>query len=120
MIEEKRPWGHFEILGENTAAPPYWKLKRITVESGGQLSVQHHNHRIEYWTCLEGHSLLTIDEVQRTFSKFTGYNSATIPKGSIHTVYAMQKLVFLELAWSLERPIDENDIFRHSDIYGRA
>ena len=39
----ERPWGRYEVILEDSG----YKVKRITVEPGGKLSLQSHEHRSE-------------------------------------------------------------------------
>ena len=57
-----RPWGKYEILTEADG----YKVKRITVVPGGQLSLQSHQHRAEHWVVVTGIATVTIGEnIQR-------------------------------------------------------
>src|SRR5690606_10282349 len=40
-----RPWGSYTVLEEG----PRYKMKRLEVKPGGQLSLQMHHHRSEHW-----------------------------------------------------------------------
>ena len=48
--KEDRPWGRFYVIDNQSN----YKIKRIEVEPGHQLSYQFHNKRSEAWTIIEG------------------------------------------------------------------
>ena len=50
LYSEKRPWGEFHVLDER----PGFKVKRVTVDPGGRLSLQSHRHRGEHWPWRRG------------------------------------------------------------------
>ena len=52
---ENRPWGSFEILLDES----YTKVKKISVNCGGKLSLQYHNKRDEQWVIVSGSGILT-------------------------------------------------------------
>ena len=58
MYSETRPWGAFHVLDEQ----PGFKVKRISVQSGGRLSLQSHKHRSEHWTVVNGVATVTVDD----------------------------------------------------------
>ena len=59
-----RPWGKYEVLLDADG----YKVKRITVTSGGRLSLQSHTHRAEYWVVVSGTAKVTIND-DVTFKK---------------------------------------------------
>lgn len=46
----ERQWGYYRVLHD----VPGMKVKELTVQSGGTLSMQRHQHRAEYWMVSEG------------------------------------------------------------------
>ena len=60
-IGETRPWGAFQILDEG----PGFKVKRITVNPGGRLSLQSHTRRSEHWVVARGMARVTVGETVR-------------------------------------------------------
>jgi quercetin dioxygenase-like cupin family protein len=45
-----RPWGSYTVLEEG----PGFKVKRVTVNPGGRLSLQLHHKRSEHWVVIAG------------------------------------------------------------------
>jgi len=54
----ERPWGWFEAV----AAQPGFKIKRIGVWPGQQISLQKHHHRAEHWVVVQGRAHVTLDD----------------------------------------------------------
>ena len=110
---DTRPWGSWEVL----AIGEGFIIKRIEVVVGGQLSLQSHQHRNEHWTILNGSADVTLDD--ETIS--VGSNdSVFIPKKSKHRITncGKTKLIFIEIQTG--RNLDEGDIERFEDAYGRT
>ena len=112
-MREHRPWGWFEDLLE---APGY-KVKRLLVHSGRQLSLQRHRHRSESWTVVDGHGALFCGD--QWYEARPGL-MLTIPCGTIHRARAarQQDLVIMEVQHG--DLLREDDIERLQDDYGRV
>ena len=109
---DERPWGRWRVLdvGEGHA------VKRIEVNPGGRLSLQSHAHRDEHWIVASGTARVTRDDETVEL----GPNQATqIRAGTRHRVEnaGSVPLVFIEV--QLGSTLDEGDIVRHEDDYGR-
>ena len=108
----KKPWGEFQILnyGKN------YVLKKIVVNPGGILSLQSHKYRSEHWIVIEGNAEVTIDD---KVSYLKENDNIFVPKGSIHRMANKNNvnLVIIEMWYG--SILDENDIKRYEDIYGR-
>jgi len=111
--ESRRPWGHYKVL-EDTAGR---KIKTIFVEPGKRLSLQKHRHRAEYWLVASGSGLVHLGD--REIHLKPG-NSVVIPKNTTHRVTNQGKetLVFVEV--QVGDYLEEDDIIRLDDDYGRA
>src|SRR6266542_5004398 len=109
---DSRPWGRWEVL----ATGPRYTLKRIRVLPGQRLSLQYHRHRAEHWTIVQGFAEVELDDVVHQMSSGKHIH---IPVGALHRVRALgsEPLVFLEV--QVGEILDENDIVRISDDYGR-
>lgn len=107
-----RPWGHYEVLVEDEK----FKVKRITVNPGGRLSLQSHKHRSEVWTIIEGVGIVTVDgETHPYFAN----EVVEIPVTSVHRVSNRGDvpLVFIEVQHGTY--FGEDDIIRYEDDYNR-
>lgn len=112
-IQTYRPWGNYEVL----ISAPHYKVKRITVNPGKQLSLQLHNHRSEHWTVAKGTVLVTLG--QETV-ECKANQSAYIPIGVKHRLSnpTDEEVEIIEV--SIGEYIGEDDIERFEDDFGRA
>jgi mannose-6-phosphate isomerase-like protein (cupin superfamily) len=109
---DERPWGSWEII----AVGPNYAVKRIVVRSGKRLSLQRHAVRSEHWVIVCG--LARITRGAETFCLSSGEH-VVIARGDVHRIEnrGTEDLVFIEVQHG-ER-LDENDIQRLQDDYGR-
>jgi mannose-1-phosphate guanylyltransferase / mannose-6-phosphate isomerase len=108
-----RPWGSYTLLEEG----PGFKIKRIEVKPGGALSLQLHHRRSEHWVVVRGTARVTAGE--RVFDLPQG-ESTFIPIDTRHRLEnrTEQLLALIEVACG--DYIQEDDIVRFDDAYGRA
>ena len=108
----ERPWGKYEVLTEDAG----YKVKRITVNPGGRLSLQSHEHRAEHWVVVIGEAKITVDDDVMT--KNPG-EAVYIPLGAIHRLEneTDMDMVLIEVQTGVY--LGEDDIKRYEDIYGR-
>ena len=97
---DSRPWGTWEVLdsGDNFC------VKKIKVIPGGKLSLQSHRFRAEHWIIVEGEAVVTLGEDKLNKK---ADESVYIPAETKHRIQTGDNL-------------DENDIIRYEDVYGRA
>lgn len=109
----ERPWGRWEVLDTG----PGFAVKRITVKPGAALSLQLHHYRSEHWIIVSGTAWVTLGE--DTFDLRTN-QSTFIPVKTKHRIEnpGDDSLEFIEVQCG-ER-LDENDIVRIKDNYGRV
>ena len=108
----ERPWGWYEDLISGDG----YKVKRLLVRSGRQLSLQRHHHRSESWTVVEGDGELLCGD--RWHEASPGV-MLTIPQGVIHRARGGgADLVILEVQHG--ELLREDDIERLQDDYGRV
>jgi len=110
---EIRPWGNYVILKKEAN----YLVKRIEVLPGESLSLQSHNHRSEHWTIVAGTALVQINESSKTLQ---ANQFIEIPKGAKHRLanHGNSSLIIIEV--QLGEKLDENDITRYADKYGRT
>ncbi len=132
-----RPWGSFTVLNR---APDY-VVKQITVRPQMRLSLQSHNHRCEHWVITSGTGQVEL-LIQQDYNNRENPNSASVagssvPRYEIKNVHprdhifvpikarhritntsAVQDLVFIET--QLGDILEENDIIRYQDDFGRV
>ena len=110
---EYRPWGYYEnlVIGEG------YKIKRIVVNPNAKLSLQSHEHRSEQWTVIKGKARITINN--RVFDLMKN-ESTYIPVQAKHRLENCQNELLEIIEIQLGKYLEESDIKRHDDIYGRS
>ena len=109
----RRPWGEYEVL----SAGGGYKVKRISVSPGGKLSLQSHRRRSEHWTTVAGAMTITIDG--REFAMPAG-ESCFVPAGAKHRMANDTDSEAAIIEVQIGDYLEEDDIVRYEDIYGRA
>ncbi|MBR4630132.1 MAG: mannose-1-phosphate guanylyltransferase/mannose-6-phosphate isomerase [Treponema sp.] len=108
-----RPWGTYETieLGKR------YRVKHIIVRPGQKLSVQMHYHRAEHWIVVSGTA-----KVRNGDNEFilTENQSTFIPLGTIHAIENPGKLPLEFIEVQSGSYLEEDDIVRFEDIYGRC
>ncbi|GAB7022604.1 mannose-1-phosphate guanylyltransferase/mannose-6-phosphate isomerase [Salidesulfovibrio brasiliensis] len=108
-----RPWGSYIVLEEGHN----YKIKRLVVNPGANLSSQMHHHRSEHWVVIKGTARVEIDNEPRLLVE---NQTADIPKASQHRLANPGK-VPLEIIEIQSGPyLEEDDIVRFDDVYGRV
>ena len=110
--ENIRPWGRYDVLDEGDG----FKVKRITVEPMKRLSYQSHKQRAEYWTLVSGQARVTLNDVP---SDKTKGDTVFVPIGVKHRIenIGTEPVIFIEVQFGTY--LEEDDITRYSDDYGR-
>ncbi|WP_243359149.1 mannose-1-phosphate guanylyltransferase/mannose-6-phosphate isomerase [Fundidesulfovibrio terrae] len=111
-VTVRRPWGSYTVLEEG----PHYKIKRIEVPAGGKLSLQMHHHRSEHWVVVAGTALVQIDDKEMLL---TENQSVDIPKTSTHRLSNPGKVPVEIIEIQTGPYLEEDDIVRFEDVYGR-
>lgn len=111
--EVYRPWGKYDGLDEGDR----FQVKRITVRPGEGTSFQMHHHRSEHWIVVSGTAEVTCNN--ETFLCVEN-QSAYIPQGSKHRIANPGKLPMEMIEVQTGCYLEEDDIVRFEDHYGRA
>ena len=109
----QRPWGSYTVLEEG----PGFKVKRVTVNPGGRLSLQMHHQRREHWVVIAGTARVTRGE--EIFDLQVGQSTA-IPVKTQHRLEnpGLETVHIIEVQ---NGPyLGEDDIVRFKDDYGRS
>jgi len=110
---DTRPWGDWRVIDVGDS----FAVKRITVNPGERLSLQLHHGRHEHWTVVAGRARVQLgdDEIELSANQ-----SVHIPVETKHRVSnpGTEPLVLIEV--QVGDDLDENDIVRFDDEYGRA
>jgi mannose-1-phosphate guanylyltransferase/mannose-6-phosphate isomerase len=107
-----RPWGSYTLL----EVSPQHKIKNITVHPEHKLSLQLHYHRSEHWVVVKGMACVEVNG-QRFFLR--PGESTFIRGGEKHRLSNPGKIPLEIIEVQLGELVDEADIVRFDDIYGR-
>lgn len=108
-----RPWGSYTVLGEG----PGYKMKKIVVAPGGRLSLQMHYHRSEHWIVTGGSARVTIGEEDKMVHE---NESVFIPMSTKHRLENPGRIPLEIIEVQNGKYLEEDDIVRFDDIYGRV
>ncbi|GAB4489486.1 MAG: mannose-1-phosphate guanylyltransferase/mannose-6-phosphate isomerase [Thermodesulfovibrionales bacterium] len=108
-----RPWGSYTILEEG----PRYKIKRIVVKPGQRLSHQLHHHRSEHWIIVQGTAKVMINREETILHE---NESTYVPKSAPHRLENPGKISLEMIEVQNGEYVEEDDIVRFEDIYGRA
>jgi mannose-1-phosphate guanylyltransferase/mannose-6-phosphate isomerase len=107
-----RPWGWYQAIDQGDR----YQVKCIMVKPGGILSLQCHFHRSEHWVVVKGTLEVTKgDEVELLSENQSTY----IPIGEKHRLANPGKLPAFLIEVQSGSYLDEDDIVRFEDVYGR-
>ena len=107
-----RPWGWYQTVSES----PGCLIKRIVVSPGQRISLQRHRMRAEHWLVVRGMAQVTVGE--RVLDLVVGQH-VDIAVGEMHRLAnrTTEPVEIVEV--QLGDPLDEADIERLQDDYGR-
>jgi len=109
-----RPWGNYTILEDSGNG---YKIKRIEVLAGASLSLQAHHHRSEHWVVVSGTATITCGDWVKTVAR---NGSAYIPVGVRHRIENRGKILLQLIEVQVGDYLEEDDIQRFQDNYGRV
>ena len=107
-----KPWGSYQVIEKGEK----YVIKRIVVKSDQKLSLQSHKFRSEHWVVVQGSAEVTLDE---KIKEIRVNENIFIPSNSKHRIAnnTSEDLIIIEV-WHGDI-LDEQDIIRYEDIYGR-
>jgi mannose-1-phosphate guanylyltransferase / mannose-6-phosphate isomerase len=108
-----RPWGSYTIMGEG----PGYKMKKIVVTPGQRLSLQLHYHRSEHWIVIGGTAKVCIGEEEKMVHE---NESVFVPPSTKHRLENPGLLPLEIIEVQNGKYLEEDDIVRFEDIYGRT
>ncbi|KQN63726.1 mannose-1-phosphate guanylyltransferase/mannose-6-phosphate isomerase [Erwinia sp. Leaf53] len=111
--ESYRPWGRHDKVVDQ----PRYHVSRLTVKPGGKFSLQRHLHRAEHWVVLAGTAQVTLED--KTYL-LTENQSTFIPIGANHMLENPGKIPLEILEIASGSYLEEDDIIRLKDHYGRC
>lgn len=107
-----RPWGTYTVLEGGIR----FKIKRIEVKPGASLSLQMHYHRSEHWIVVSG--MAKVINGQNEILVNTN-ESTYIPAGNRHRLENPGRLPLVMIEVQCGDYLEEDDIVRFEDSYGR-
>jgi mannose-1-phosphate guanylyltransferase/mannose-6-phosphate isomerase len=108
-----RPWGSYETLHAGNRV----QVKHIIVNPGGKLSLQMHHHRAEHWVVVQGTARIRRGDEE---IMLTEDQSTYIPLGTKHRLENPGKIPLHVIEVQSGAYLDEDDIVRFEDTYGRV
>lgn len=108
-----RPWGCYDSIERGGR----YKVKHITVKPGGKLSLQLHHHRSEHWVVVSGTARVRNGD---SVSVLTENQSVFIPVGTLHSLENPGKIPLELIEVQSGAYLEEDDIVRVEDEYGRC
>lgn len=107
-----RPWGCYDSIDHGDR----FQVKRIIVDPGASLSLQMHYHRAEHWVVVRGTARVTCGD---TVSILSENQSTYIPIGTLHRLENPGKTPLEIIEVQSGAYLEEDDIVRFEDNYGR-
>jgi mannose-1-phosphate guanylyltransferase/mannose-6-phosphate isomerase len=109
----RRPWGWYQTmdLGDR------FRVKRIQVAPGKQLSLQKHHHRAEHWVVVRGTAEVTRDAEVIVVRE---NESIYLPAGCVHRLANPGKIPVELIEVQTGAYLEEDDIVRIEDDFGRC
>ena len=106
-----KPWGYYEDFFRSNKVV----FKKIVVNPDGQLSLQTHADRGEFWFVTEGTGFMVYNESRKDLRPG---DSIEIPVGVVHCLVnnGSEALIVYEMQYGI---CFEDDIVRLDDKYGR-
>ena len=108
-----RPWGWYQTMDLGAR----FRVKRIQVSPGKKLSLQKHHHRAEHWMVVRGTAEVTRDG-ETTLVREN--ESVYLPLGCVHRLANPGKIPLEVIEVQTGAYLEEDDIVRFDDDFGRA
>jgi mannose-1-phosphate guanylyltransferase/mannose-6-phosphate isomerase len=109
----ERPWGSYTVLEKGEG----YKIKRVALNPGAKLSLQLHRKRSEHWVVVSGEAKVTREN--ETYLVHTN-ESTYIPINTKHRLENPGEVVLQIIEVQNGDYVEEDDIERFDDIYGRS
>jgi mannose-1-phosphate guanylyltransferase/mannose-6-phosphate isomerase len=108
----RRPWGWYQTVDRGDR----FRVKRIQVDPGKQLSLQKHHHRAEHWVVVRGTAEVTRDAEAITVRE---NESIYLPAGCVHRLANPGRIPTEIIEVQTGAYLEEDDIVRFEDDFGR-
>lgn len=107
-----KPWGSYTLLDQGLR----YKVKKLTLDPGAQISLQRHFHRSEHWVVVKGTAIVKLGDKEIFL---TENQSIYVPKTEIHRLQNCGKIPLEIIEVQVGEYIEEDDIVRFEDKYNR-
>ena len=116
LYEMKKPWGSYKVLSKCDG----YLVKTITIKPYQSISLQSHKHRDEVWTIVKGSATIDIGDFEVSPFIIWEQDTFRVERGTKHRISndTNNDLVLVEVQFG--DILDENDITRFEDKYGRV
>ncbi|MCS3462825.1 mannose-1-phosphate guanylyltransferase [Citrobacter sp. JUb117] len=111
--EVYRPWGKYDSIDTGER----YQVKRLTVKPGEGISLQMHHHRAEHWIIVAGTAQVMVNDKIRLLGE---NESVYVPVGAKHCLENPGKIPLELIEVRSGSYLEEDDIVRLADRYGRA
>ncbi len=109
----ERPWGSYTVLEKGEG----YKIKRIVLNAGAKLSLQLHRRRSEHWVVVSGTAKVTREN---DIYLVKTNESTYIPVNTKHRLENPEEVPLQMIEVQNGDYVEEDDIERFEDIYGRT
>jgi mannose-6-phosphate isomerase-like protein (cupin superfamily) len=109
----ERPWGSYTVLEKGNG----YKIKRVVLNPGARLSLQLHRRRSEHWVVVSGIAKVTRDN--QTYLVHTN-ESTYIAINTKHRLENPGEELLQIIEVQNGDYVEEDDIERFEDVYGRS
>ena len=108
-MSETRQWGEYKVLDYKVLKNGNNSLtKELIIHDGKNISYQHHEHRSEIWTIIDGEGILVLNDKK---SNVKYGDTITIKPFEKHAIKAIKELHIIEVQVGDE--LTEEDIYRY-------
>ena len=109
----EKPWGAYRVLWTEG----FFKYKELKVKPGHQLSYQSHRRRSEHWLVVSGFAEVTLEGNKY---KLKANEHLFVAQGAKHRLKNPGEKELLLLEIQIGDYLEEDDIVRYADDYGRT
>jgi mannose-1-phosphate guanylyltransferase/mannose-6-phosphate isomerase len=109
----ERPWGSYTVLEKGNG----YKIKRVVLNPGAKLSLQLHRKRSEHWVVVSG--IANVTRESETYLVNTN-ESTYIPVNTKHRLENPGEVPLQIIEVQNGDYVEEDDIERFDDVYGRT
>ena len=107
-----KPWGRYPSLFKSKT----FQIKILELYPGARISLQKHYHRSEHWIIVNGTALVRVGDTEKILRPG---ESTYVPIGEVHQLANPGKIPLRVVEVQYGEYLEEDDIVRIKDDYGR-